>query len=107
MAVMPLTVSNHDAFDPEYDKLPEAVQDELLAMMGLLERYGPQLGRPQADTLNGSKHKNMKELRFKAGDGVWRVARGAWRSRSIPSGKRSCWLPATRLGSHRRGSTRA
>lgn len=95
MAVMPLTVSNHDAFDPEYDKLPEAVQDELLAMMGLLERYGPQLGRPQADTLNGSKHKNMKELRFKAGDGVWRVARGVRvrsRAASDPAGcRRQGW----------------
>lgn len=67
-------VSNHDAFDPEYDLLPEAVQDELLAMTGLLEVYGPQLGRPHADTLSGSKHKNMKELRFDADDGVWRVA---------------------------------
>jgi len=26
------------------------------------------------DTLNGSKHPNMKELRFRADDGVWRVA---------------------------------
>jgi len=32
------------------------------------------LGRPRADTLNGSKHANMKELRFDADDGVWRVA---------------------------------
>jgi hypothetical protein len=26
------------------------------------------------DTLKGSKHANMKELRFDAGGGVWRVA---------------------------------
>jgi hypothetical protein len=26
------------------------------------------------DTLKGSKHANMKELRFDASDGVWRVA---------------------------------
>ena len=26
------------------------------------------------DTLNGSKHANMKEIRFKADDGVWRFA---------------------------------
>ena len=30
------------------------------------EFYGPQLGRPYADTLKGSKHANMKELRFEA-----------------------------------------
>jgi hypothetical protein len=26
------------------------------------------------DTLNGSRHANMKELRFSAADGEWRVA---------------------------------
>lgn len=35
---------------------------------------GPGLGRPYVDTLNGSKYSNMKELRFSADDGVWRVA---------------------------------
>lgn len=63
-----------EAFDPEFDALPEDVQDELLAHARLLEEFGPRLGRPRADTLNGSRHANMKELRFKASDGVWRVA---------------------------------
>ena len=64
----------YDAFDAEFEDLPEAVQDELLAHARLLEEFGPQLGRPRVDTLNGSKHANMKELRFDADDGVWRVA---------------------------------
>ena len=34
----------------------------------------PQAGRPRVDTLNGSRHANMKELRFSAADGEWRVA---------------------------------
>ena len=50
------------------------MQDELLAHGRLLQQFGPQLGRPRADTLNGSRHANMKELRFDAADGVWRVA---------------------------------
>ena len=50
------------------------VQDELLAHIKLLQQFGPQLGRPRADTLNGSRHANMKELRFDAADGVWRFA---------------------------------
>jgi hypothetical protein len=54
--------------------LAEAVQIELLAHVKVLQRFGPVLGRPQVDTLKGSKHANMKELRFKAEDGVWRVA---------------------------------
>ena len=40
----------------------------------LLQQFGPQLGRPRVDTLKGSSHANMKELRFDATDGVWRVA---------------------------------
>jgi hypothetical protein len=63
-----------EAFDPEFDDLPADVQDELLAHARLLQEFGPQLGRPRADTLKGSRHANMKELRFKASDGVWRVA---------------------------------
>jgi hypothetical protein len=38
------------------------------------KQFGPQLGRPWADTLKGSRHANMKESRFNAADGVWRVA---------------------------------
>jgi hypothetical protein len=63
-----------EAFEAEFDELAAVVQDELLAHASLLEELGPRLGRPRADTLNGSKHANMKELRFDADDGVWRVA---------------------------------
>ena len=63
-----------DEFDPEFDELPEAVQEEIEALSRLLQQFGPQLGRPRVDTLNGSHHANMKELRFDAADGVWRVA---------------------------------
>jgi hypothetical protein len=67
-------VQFHDAFDAESEALAEAVQDELLAQAKLLEQYGPQLGRPRVDTLKGSRHANLKELRFDAAGGVWRVA---------------------------------
>jgi hypothetical protein len=67
-------VDLHDDFVPEFLSIDKEVQDELLAHIALLEQLGPQLGRPRADTLNGSRHPNMKELRFKAADGVWRVA---------------------------------
>jgi hypothetical protein len=40
----------------------------------LLKEFGPVLKRPSSDTLANSKHANMKELRFSAADGVWRVA---------------------------------
>lgn len=71
---MKWTVEFHPAFEPEFDHYPEAVQDAMYARLGLLEINGPQLGRPHADTLSGSRHGNMKELRLDAADGVWRVA---------------------------------
>lgn len=64
----------HGAFEEEFYGLPEEVQDRIYALTGLLKAFGPQLGRPKVDTLDGSKHTNMKELRFDADDGVWRVA---------------------------------
>lgn len=71
---MTWTVLYHEAFVPELEALADEVQDELLAMVELLTMSGPKLGRPHADTLDGSKYANMKELRFTADDGVWRVA---------------------------------
>ena len=71
---MKWTVRFHDEFEPEFDALPVEVQDELLACATALAQIGPTLGRPHVDTLAGSKHANMKEIRFDAGDGAWRVA---------------------------------
>lgn len=66
---MPRAVEFHDDFEPEFLALGSAVQDALLAVAKLLADCGSQLGRPYADTLKGSKHANMKELRFEASDG--------------------------------------
>jgi hypothetical protein len=71
---MQWTVFLDAEFEAELAALPERVQDELLAHARLLEAFGPQLGRPRVGTLKGSRHANMKELRFDADNGVWRVA---------------------------------
>ncbi len=63
-----------DEFEPEFDALHEDVRNEILALSRLLQAFGPQLGRPRVDTLKGSRHSNMKELRLGAADGEWRVA---------------------------------
>ena len=63
-----------DEFEPEFHALHEDVRTEILALSIVLEQFGPQLGRPRVDTLKGSRHANMKELRFSAADGEWRVA---------------------------------
>lgn len=63
-----------DDFASEFAHLSDEVKTMLAARTELLAEFGPKLGRPHADTLAGSKHTNMKELRFSADDGVWRVA---------------------------------
>jgi len=68
------TVELHPLFAKEFQEFSEDVQDSLFAEIEVLRDLGPQLGRPHADTLNNSKHKNMKELRFNADGGVWRTA---------------------------------
>ena len=63
-----------DEFKPQFFELHEDVRTELLALTLMLQEFGPQLRRPRVDTLHGSRHANMKELRFSASDGEWRVA---------------------------------
>jgi hypothetical protein len=63
-----------DEFESEFDALHESVRAEILALSLVLEQFGPQMSRPRVDTLKGSRHANMKELRFSAADGEWRVA---------------------------------
>ncbi|MDH1270582.1 type II toxin-antitoxin system RelE/ParE family toxin [Rhizobium pusense] len=67
-------VQFHAAFEAEVLAFEREVRIALIAATRLLSDYGPQLRRPHADTLKGSKHANMKELRFEAADGEWRAA---------------------------------
>ena len=71
---MPWTVLVAPEFEPELAALDVEVRIELLAQARLIEQFGPAAKRPRVDTLNGSRHANMKELRFDAAGGVWRVA---------------------------------
>ena len=52
-----------DEFGDWWGTLSEADQVALDSSVRLLELLGPTLSRPHADTVNGSRHKNMKELR--------------------------------------------
>ena len=73
---MTWSVLFHEEFDAEFGGLGEDVQDNLLAAAKAVQIAGPKAGRPHVDTLQGSKHANMKELRFTAHGGreVWRAA---------------------------------
>ena len=71
-----IAVSRHDPGSP----LPKSglailVTSPKSAMAArLLSEDGPLLGRPFVDSLKGSRHSNMKELRYDADGGIWRVA---------------------------------
>jgi hypothetical protein len=71
---MKWTVKFHEEFEPEFDDLAQEIKDELLAEAEFVEMFGPETGRPHVDKLHGSDYANMKELRFEAADGEWRVA---------------------------------
>ena len=43
--------------------LDEKSYELVIAALELLEERGPALGRPLVDSVKGSRHKNMKELR--------------------------------------------
>ncbi len=50
-------------FEEWWQTLAEDEQESLRASIKLLGQLGPLLSRPHADTVKGSRHSNMKELR--------------------------------------------
>ena len=70
---MAWAVSFHPDLADEFVTLSSVVQVSLLAHVELIGQFGPTLGRPTVDMLKGSVIANLKELRFVAGGGVWRV----------------------------------
>lgn len=61
-------------FDEWFATLDADCQVEVIAKVNLLMLRGPRLSRPHADTLKGSKHAHMKELRGQADRAVLRIA---------------------------------
>lgn len=56
-----------DDFGEWFESLTEREQDAIDRGVRMLEQLGPGLGRPHVDTVKGSKHDNMKELRTQVG----------------------------------------
>src|SRR3954468_22021474 len=71
---MAWVIEFHDAFAEEFRGWRHDVQRTAATSIATLQLLGPTLGRPHADTLKGSRHANMKELRLSVGDGEWRIA---------------------------------
>ena len=68
------TVLTTSDFDEWFEGTPERVRVEVAAKIGFLRTLGPALKRPHADTLTGSKHANMKELRIRTPGAEVRIA---------------------------------
>ena len=63
-----------DEFKRWWDSdLSEGEQEEIAAVVGLLERKGPQLPFPYSSGIAGSKHSHMRELRIQYGGNPYRV----------------------------------
>ncbi|MCI5108557.1 MAG: type II toxin-antitoxin system RelE/ParE family toxin [Candidatus Pacebacteria bacterium] len=62
-----------DYFEKWISGESDDVQTEVVASVELLKDLGPQLGRPYADTLRGSKYRNLKELRVQVHGDPYRV----------------------------------
>ena len=67
-------VEYSDSFAVWWVGLSEGEQEDIAVKVKLLEKAGPALGRPHADTLaKQSKYSNMKELRIVHRGGAYRV----------------------------------
>ncbi len=63
-----------EEFDNWFLPLTEEEQIDVLSYIKLLQVYGPNLGRPYADSLEGTQHvKNLKELRVQHKGRPYRV----------------------------------
>ena len=67
-------VKLHPEFDTELVAMPSDVQNEIAMAALLIGQEGPNLGRPRADTLKGSRYPNLKEFRFRVRGEPWRLA---------------------------------
>ncbi|NEO85034.1 MAG: addiction module toxin RelE [Spirulina sp. SIO3F2] len=63
-----------EEFDQEFAGFSRGLKTAIALRLKLLAVGGPSLGRPIVDTLNGSKHANMKELRLSFDGCPWRLA---------------------------------
>ena len=60
------SIEQTETFEDWYYSLDDVDRENVLASMLLLQEKGPMLSRPHADTVNGSRYPNMKELRIQS-----------------------------------------
>lgn len=63
---MQWAVEYTDQFEEWWNALDEEAQEDIDVIVHVLEEVGPALTRPYADTVKGSRHPNMRELRVQS-----------------------------------------
>ena len=71
---MAWAVDTTEEYDAWFLEQGDDGQASIQMKVEALKEYGPNLPRPHADTLKGSKLNNLKELRTQTTDHVFRVA---------------------------------
>jgi len=71
---MAWNIETTDEYDAWFIEQDENSQESIHTKVELLKEYGPNLSRPHADTLKGSKIKKLKELRSHTENHILRVA---------------------------------
>jgi hypothetical protein len=69
----PWSVEYTDEFEAWWHQLTAHEQRSIDAGVLMLAQFGPRLGRPYSDTVKGSRHANLKELRVQHGGDPYRV----------------------------------
>jgi hypothetical protein len=66
-------VEHTDDFDAWWETLDEDEQEDVAAIVTVLEERGPQLPHPYSSGVEGSRHGHMRELRVQSGGEPLRV----------------------------------
>jgi hypothetical protein len=62
-----------DEFVAWWETLGAGTQDDVAAVVGVLEQRGPRLPFPYSSALAGSRHRHMRELRVQSGGDPLRI----------------------------------
>ena len=60
-------------FEDWFRNIDSQAKKDIFASIETLREFGSSLGRPHVDTLNGSKLKNLKELRVRSSGKPYRI----------------------------------
>ncbi len=70
---MKVNVEYTDEFGQWWFTLSETQQNDIVAVVMLLEEHGTQLGFPYSSKINSSRHSRMRELRIQSGGRPLRI----------------------------------